>query len=114
MSSVPTVRLGTNLRLTLGAHRSDARSQLVKATDLDFSRSVFCLGWHVRKTCTQHVLLSRYGCAVGALGVKDALEALGNARLKSEKIRYILPKLGKESVDLPVFVKDSVAVLQIL
>lgn len=52
--------------------------------------------------------------AVGALGVKDALEALGNARLKSEKIRYILPKLGKESVDLPVFVKDSVAVLQIL
>ena len=50
-------------------------------------------------------------CAVGA---QDALEALGNARLKSEKIRYILPKLGKESVDLPDFVKDSVAVLQIL
>lgn len=33
---VPTVRLGTNLRHALSAHRSDARSQLVKATDLDF------------------------------------------------------------------------------
>jgi len=42
------------------------------------------------------------------------LEALGNARLKSEKIRWMLPKFGKESVDLPDFVKDSVAVLQIL
>ena len=47
----------------------------------------------------------RCGCAVGASP---------NARLKSEKIRYILPKLGKESVDLPDFAKDSVAVLQIL
>ena len=37
-----------------------------------------------------------------------------NVCLKSEKIRYILPKLGKESVDLPDFVKDSVAILQIL
>ena len=35
-----------------------------------------------------------------------------NARLKSEKIRWMLPKFGKESVDLPDFVKDSVAVLQ--
>ena len=48
------------------------------------------------------------------VGAQDALEALGDARLKSEKIRYILPKLGKESVDLPDFAKDSVAVLQIL
>ena len=47
-----------------------------------------------------------------AVGVQDALEALGNARLKSEKIRWMLPKFGKESVDLPDFVKDSVAVLQ--
>lgn len=36
MSSVLTVRAGTNPRHMLGAHRSDARSQLVKATDLDF------------------------------------------------------------------------------
>ena len=49
-----------------------------------------------------------------AVGAQDALEVPGNARLKSEKIRWILPKLDKESVDLPVFVKDSVAVLQIL
>ena len=48
------------------------------------------------------------------VGAQDALEALGDARLKSEKIRYILPKLGKESVDLPDFVEDSVAILQIL
>ena len=108
---VPTVRLGTNLRHTLGAHRSDARSQLVKATDLDFLQVRFLLRWHVRKTCTWYVLLARYGCAVGA---QDVLEALGDVRLKSEKIRYILPKLGKESVDLPDFVKDSVAILQIL
>ena len=77
----------------------------------------------MRKTRAQHVLLARCGCAVGA---QDALEALGNvrpnarlnarpnARLKSEKIRWMLPKFGKESVDLPDFVKDSVAVLQIL
>ena len=65
----------------------------------------------MRKTCTWYVLLARYGCAVGA---QDVLEALGNARLKSEKIRWMLPKFGKESVDLPDFVKDSVAVLQIL
>lgn len=50
----------------------------------------------------------------GAIGVQDALEALGNARLKSEKIRWILPKFSKESVDLLDFVKDSVAILQIL
>lgn len=43
-----------------------------------------------------------------------AIGASPNARLKSEKIRYILPKLGKESVDLPDFAKDSVAILQIL
>lgn len=49
-----------------------------------------------------------------AVGVQDALEALGNARLKSEKIRWILPKFSKESVDLLDFVKDSVAILQIL
>ncbi len=43
------------------------------------------------------------------VGAQDALEALGDARLKSEKIRHILPKLGKESVDLLDLV-DSVAV----
>ena len=37
-----------------------------------------------------------------------------NLSLKSEKIRWILPKFGKESVDLPDFVKDSVTDLQIL
>ena len=46
--------------------------------------------------------------------VVDVFDASYNVCLKSEKIRYILPKLGKESVDLPDFVKDSVAVLQIL
>ena len=50
----------------------------------------------------------------GAISAQDAHKALGNARLKSEKIRWMLPKFGKESVDLPDFVKDSVAVLQIL
>ena len=49
-----------------------------------------------------------------AVGAQDALEALGDVRLKSEKIRWMLPKFGKESVNLPDFVKDSVAVLQIL
>ena len=49
-----------------------------------------------------------------AVSAQDALEALGDGRLKSEKIRYILPKLRKESVDLPDFAKDSVAILQIL
>ena len=91
--------------------RCDARSQLVKATDLDFLQVRFLLDRHVRKTRAQHVLLARCGCAVGA---QDALEASPNARLKSEKIRWMLPKFGKESVDLPDFVKDSVAVLQIL
>ena len=42
----------------------------------------------------------------------DALDANLNPSLKSEKIRWMLPKFGKESVDLPDFVKDSVAVLQ--
>ena len=85
--------------------RCDARSQLVEATDLDFLQVRFLLDWHVRKTCAWYVLLARCGCAIGASP---------NARLKSEKIRYILPKLGKESVDLPDFAKDSVAILQIL
>ena len=47
-------------------------------------------------------------------GAVDASGASYNARLKSEKILWILPKFVKESVDLPDFVKDSVAVLQIL
>ena len=46
--------------------------------------------------------------------VVDVFGASYNARLKSEKILWILPKFVKESVDLPDFVKDSVAVLQIL
>ena len=45
-------------------------------------------------------------------GAISAIGASPNARLKSEKIRWMLPKFGKESVDLPDFVKDSVAVLQ--
>ena len=45
---------------------------------------------------------------------RGAGDASPNARLKSEKILWILPKFVKESVDLPDFVKDSVAVLQIL
>ena len=37
-----------------------------------------------------------------------------NARLISAKIRWILPKTIKESVDLPDFIKKSVPDLQIL
>ena len=44
--------------------------------------------------------------------VGDVFDANLNPSLKSEKIRWMLPKFGKESVDLPDFVKDSVAVLQ--
>ena len=102
---VPTVRLGTNLQHTLGAHRSDARSQLVKATDLEFSPGPFFV-W--AGMCERHAPSTFFSRDAGAIG------ASYNARLKSEKIRYILPKLGKESVDLPDFVKDSVAILQIL
>ena len=64
--------------------------------------------------CERHAPGTSFSRDAGAIGVQDALEALGNARLKSEKIRWMLPKFGKESVDLPDFVKDSVAVLQIL
>ena len=65
--------------------------------------------------CERHAPSTFFSRDAGdTVGAQDALEALGDARLKSEKIRYILPKLGKESVDLPDFVKDSVAVLQIL
>ena len=108
---VPTVRVGTNLQHTLGAHRSGARSQLVKATDLDFLQVRFLFGL----ACAKDVRLARSSRKMWvAVGAQDALEVPGNARLKCEKIRWILPKFGKESVDLPVFVKDSVAVLQIL
>ena len=65
--------------------------------------------------CERHAPSTPFSRGAGdTVGAQDALEALGDARLKSEKIRYILPKLGKESVDLPDFAKDSVAVLQIL
>lgn len=64
--------------------------------------------------CERHAPSTFFSRDAGAISAQDALEALGDARLKSEKIRYILPKLGKESVDLPDFAKDSVAVLQIL
>ena len=37
-----------------------------------------------------------------------------NARLISAKIRWILPKSIKESVDLPDFVKESVSQTQVL
>ena len=46
---VPTVRLGTNLRHALSARRSDARSQLVKATDLDFFQVRFFVGRGTRE-----------------------------------------------------------------
>ena len=107
---VPTVRLGTNQRHTLNAHRSDACSQLVKATDLDFLQVRFCRAG----MCKRRAPSAFFSRDAGAIGAQDALEAPGNARLKSEKIRWMLPKFGKESVDLPDFVKDSVAVLQIL
>ena len=103
---VPTVRLGTNLRHTLGAHRSVARSQLVKTTDLDFLQVRFFVGHGTRERRAPSTPFSR--------GAVDASGASPNASLKSEKIRWILPKFVKESVDLPDFVKDSVAVLQIL
>ena len=103
---VPTVRLGTNLQHTLGAHRSDARSQLVKTTDLDFLQVRFLFGRSMRERRALSTPFSREAV--------DASGASYNARLKSEKILWILPKFVKESVDLPDFVKDSVAVLQIL
>lgn len=58
--------------------------------------------------CERHAASMFFSRDAGAIGASP------NACLKSEKIRYILPKLGKESVDLPDFVKDSVAILQIL
>ena len=76
---------------------------LVKATDLDFLQVRFFVG---RGTCERR--------APSMFFSRDAGDARPNARLKSEKIRWILPKFVKESVDLPDFVKDSVAVLQIL
>ena len=115
---VPTVRLGTNLRHALSARRSDdvrcdsAFLLLVKATDLGFLQVRFFVGRSMRERRALSTPFSRE--VVDTVGAQDALEALGDARLKSEKIRYILPKLGKESVDLPDFVKDSVAILQIL
>lgn len=104
---VPTVRLGTNLRHMLGA-RALARSQLVKTTDLDFLQVRFFV-W--AGMCERHASSTFFSRDAGAI---SAIGASPNARLKSEKIRYILPKLGKESVDLPDFAKDSVAILQIL
>jgi len=61
--------------------------------------------------CERHASSTFFSRDAGAI---SAIGASPNARLKSEKIRYILPKLGKESVDLPDFAKDSVAILQIL
>ena len=109
---VPTVRAGTNLRHTLGARRSDdvrcdsAFLLLVKATDLDFFQVRFFVGRGTRERRAPSTPSSRE--------VVDVFDASYNARLKSEKILWILPKFVKESVDLPDFVKDSVAVLQIL
>lgn len=94
---VPTVRLGTNPRV---------RSLLVNATDLDFLQVRFFVGHGTRERRAPSTPFSR--------GAVDASGASPNASLKSEKIRWILPKFVKESVDLPDFVKDSVAVLQIL
>ena len=104
---VPTVRLGTNLRHALSARRSDsAFLLLVKATDLDFFQVRFFVGRSMRERRALSTPFSREAV--------DASGASYNARLKSEKILWILPKFVKESVDLPDFVKDSVAVLQIL
>lgn len=87
------------------------RFLLVNVTDLDFLQVRFFIG----PACAKDVHPARSSRKMQvAVGAQDALEVLGNARLKSEKIRWILPKFGKESVDLPDFVKDSVAVLQIL
>lgn len=94
---VPTVRLGTNPRV---------RSLLVNATDLDFLQVRFFVGRSMRERRALSTPFSREAV--------DASGASYNARLKSEKILWILPKFVKESVDLPDFVKDSVAVLQIL
>ena len=96
---VLTVRLGTNLRHALSVRQSNDAMALsggafllpVKTTDLDFLQVRFFVG--------------------RSIGAQDTSP---NSSLKSEKIRWILPKFGKESVDLPEFVKDSVTVLQIL
>lgn len=56
---VPTVRLGTNLRHALGARRSDARSQLVKATDLDFLQVRFFVGRSMRERRAPSTFFSR-------------------------------------------------------
>lgn len=107
---VPTVRLGTNLWHALSARRCDdvrcdsAFLLLVKATDLDFLQVRFFVGRSMRERRALSTPFSREAV--------DALDANLNPSLKSEKIRWMLPKFGKESVDLPDFVKDSVAVLQ--
>ena len=109
---VPTVRLGTNLRHALNVRRSDdvrcdsAFLLLVKATDLGFLQVRFFVGRGTRERRTASTFFSREAV--------DVFDVSYNARLKSEKILWILPKFVKESVDLPDFVKDSVAVLQIL
>ena len=77
---------------------------LVKATDLDFLQVRFFVGRSMRERRALSTPFSREAV--------DAFDVSPNARLKSEKIRWMLPKFGKESVDLPDFVKDSVAVLQ--
>jgi len=73
---VPTVRLGTNLQHTLGAHRSVARSQLVKETDLDFLQVRFC--W--AGMCERHAPGTSFSRDAGAIGVQDALEALDDQK----------------------------------
>ena len=102
---VPTVRLGTNLRHALSARRSDsAFLLLVKATDLDFLQVRFFVGRSMRERRALSTPFSREAV--------DAFDVSPNARLKSEKILWILPKFSKESVDLPDFVKDSVVTSQ--
>lgn len=86
-----------------GARCDSAFLLLVKATDLDFLQVRFFVGRSTRERRAPSTPFSR-----------EAVDARPNARLKSEKILWILPKFVKESVDLPDFVKDSVAVLQIL
>ena len=80
---VPTVRLGTNLRHTLGAHRSDdvrcdsAFLLLVKATDLDFLQVRFFVGRSMRE---RRALSTPFSRDAGAISAQDALKALGDPK----------------------------------
>lgn len=80
---VLTVRLGTNLRHTLNARQSDARSQLVKATDLDFLQVRFLLG----AVCMEDVHQMRSsrekpGALLSSFATQDPLHTTTEAQFK--------------------------------